>query len=325
MVVRNANLSPPVLKIMNYRKELLKRLFQKLGKQSGETDGEKQKSIKMSTTISAHDLENKKRQAIGFLKKSPVLKLYIKVNKYDPDNVQKGRLMLMNIAEDLKSYAKIKVSPVEVVDVPKEPEKPKEKQQVPTGFNLPTEKDQEDLDKVKMAMSLKDKKDDEDAGLEHVYMELESTVCFGDYDIDSLIENTTLEEFLANLYKGGLPVPGQLDTDLKGEDKVDEAPRAGRPQLEFSADEEEQKAMFSKAQERIKLKRKLRKRSAIFDTSEDAAKEAGVIDLTSTVALDEDAEEMSDYDLLKANINPLDLDTLRRVNALRTKVEFEQT
>lgn len=325
MVVRNANLSPPVLKIMNYRKELLKRLFQKLGKQSGETDGEKQKSIKMSTTISAHDLENKKRQAIGFLKKSPVLKLYIKVNKYDPDNVQKGRLMLMNIAEDLKSYAKIKVSPVEVVDVPKEPEKPKEKQQVPTGFNLPTEKDQEDLDKVKMAMSLKDKKDDEDAGLEHVYMELESTVCFGDYDIDSLIENTTLEEFLANLYKGGLPVPGQVDTDLKGEDKVDEAPRAGRPQLEFSADEEEQKAMFSKAQERIKLKRKLRKRSAIFDTSEDAAKEAGVIDLTSTVALDEDAEEMSDYDLLKANINPLDLDTLRRVNALRTKVEFEQT
>lgn len=310
---------------MNYRKELLKRLFQKLGKQSGETDGEKQKSIKMSTTISAHDLENKKRQAIGFLKKSPVLKLYIKVNKYDPDNVQKGRLMLMNIAEDLKSYAKIKVSPVEVVDVPKEPEKPKEKQQVPTGFNLPTEKDQEDLDKVKMAMSLKDKKDDEDAGLEHVYMELESTVCFGDYDIDSLIENTTLEEFLANLYKGGLPVPGQIDTDLKGEDKVDEAPRAGRPQLEFSADEEEQKAMFSKAQERIKLKRKLRKRSAIFDTSEDAAKEAGVIDLTSTVALDEDAEEMSDYDLLKANINPLDLDTLRRVNALRTKVEFEQT
>jgi hypothetical protein len=310
---------------MNYRKELLKRLFQKLGKQSGETDGEKQKSIKMSTTISAHDLENKKRQAIGFLKKSPVLKLYIKVNKYDPDNVQKGRLMLMNIAEDLKSYAKIKVSPVEVVDVPKEPEKPKEKQQVPTGFNLPTEKDQEDLDKVKMAMSLKDKKDDEDAGLEHVYMELESTVCFGDYDIDSLIENTTLEEFLANLYKGGLPVPGQVDTDLKGEDKVDEAPRAGRPQLEFSADEEEQKAMFSKAQERIKLKRKLRKRSAIFDTSEDAAKEAGVIDLTSTVALDEDAEEMSDYDLLKANINPLDLDTLRRVNALRTKVEFEQT
>lgn len=310
---------------MNYRKELLKRLFQKLGKQSGDADGEKQKSIKMSTTISAHDLENKKRQAIGFLKKSPVLKLYIKVNKYDPDNVQKGRLMLMNIAEDLKSYAKIKVSPMELSDAPKDPEKPKEKQPSPAGFNLPTEKDEQDLDRVKTAMSLKDKKEDEDAGMEHVYMELESTVCFGDYDIDSLIENTTLEEFLANLYKGGLPIPGQIDTDLKAEDRIDETPRAGRPQLEFSAGEEEQKAMFSKAQERIKLKRKLRKRSAIFDTADDAAKEAGVIDLTSTVTMEEEAEEMSDYDLLKSNINPLDLETIKRVNALRTKIEFEQT
>ena len=35
----------------------------------------------------------------------------MKVNIYDRDNVQKGRLMLLNIAEDLKEYAKITVSP----------------------------------------------------------------------------------------------------------------------------------------------------------------------------------------------------------------------
>jgi len=36
----------------------------------------------------------------------------MKVNAYDAENVQKGRLMLLNIAEDLKEYAKVLVSPV---------------------------------------------------------------------------------------------------------------------------------------------------------------------------------------------------------------------
>jgi len=35
----------------------------------------------------------------------------MKVNVYDEENVAKGRTMLMNIAEDLKEYAKISVSP----------------------------------------------------------------------------------------------------------------------------------------------------------------------------------------------------------------------
>jgi len=60
-----------------------------------------------------HDLENKKRKAIEFLKQYATLKFYMKVNIYDEENVQKGLLMLMNIAEDLKEYAKIKVSPMQ--------------------------------------------------------------------------------------------------------------------------------------------------------------------------------------------------------------------
>jgi len=60
-----------------------------------------------------HDLENKKRKAVEYLKTVQNLKFYMKVNIYDEENVQKGRLMLMNIAEDLKEYAKIKVSPMQ--------------------------------------------------------------------------------------------------------------------------------------------------------------------------------------------------------------------
>jgi translation initiation factor IF-3 len=52
---------------MNYKKELLKRLFKKLGKEMDDKDL-KQKSIRLATTISYHDLENKIRQAKNFLK-----------------------------------------------------------------------------------------------------------------------------------------------------------------------------------------------------------------------------------------------------------------
>jgi len=67
----------------------------------------------LTTTISLHDLDNKKKKAIEYLKNYSGLKFYMKVNIYDEENVQKGRLMLMNIAEDLKEYAKVKVSPME--------------------------------------------------------------------------------------------------------------------------------------------------------------------------------------------------------------------
>ena len=59
-----------------------------------------------------HDLENRRRKAVEYLKQNSILKLYMKVNIYDDENVEKGRLMLMNLAEDLKEYAKIKVSPM---------------------------------------------------------------------------------------------------------------------------------------------------------------------------------------------------------------------
>lgn len=93
---------------MNYKLELLKRLFKKLGKSVTDKE-DKIKTVKLSTTISMHDLENKKRRAIELLKSFRTVKIYMKVNAYDEDNIQKGRLLLQNIAEDLKEYAKIKL------------------------------------------------------------------------------------------------------------------------------------------------------------------------------------------------------------------------
>lgn len=86
IVLRNSKTDPPILKIMNYKLELLKRLFKKLGKDVGEKD-KKSKSIRLTTAISVHDLENKKRKSVEFLKSYSSLKYFMKVNIYDPDNI----------------------------------------------------------------------------------------------------------------------------------------------------------------------------------------------------------------------------------------------
>merc|ERR1712046_490042 len=72
----------------------------------------KAKSVRLTTSLTVHDLENKKRQSKDMLKQVKHLRFFMKVNVYDQENVQKGRMILMNLAEDLKEYAKIKVSPM---------------------------------------------------------------------------------------------------------------------------------------------------------------------------------------------------------------------
>lgn len=70
-------------------------------------------TLRLTTNIAIHDLENKKRKGITELKDNATLRFFMKVNIYDEENVQKGRLMLLNIAEDLKSYGKVSVTPGE--------------------------------------------------------------------------------------------------------------------------------------------------------------------------------------------------------------------
>ena len=110
LVLRNKAVEPPVVKIMDYKLELIKRVFKKLGREIKGSD-KKPKTIQMSSDISMHDLEFRKRRAVEFLKSTNVLKFFMRVNVYDPENIQKGRLILLNVAEDLKEHCKIKVHP----------------------------------------------------------------------------------------------------------------------------------------------------------------------------------------------------------------------
>lgn len=216
LVLRNAKVDPPVVKIMNYKKELLKRLFKKLGKEMDQKDM-KSKAIRLATTISFHDLENKKKQARQLLKNYQILKFYMKVNIYDPENVQKGRMMLLNIAEDLKADAKITVSPQ------KDDSKPESK----AGEKKPSS--MEDMEEAAMkskqnreefvAIQYEDDQfDDEydsdvDSQKQYLFMELRSTATFKDIDIDAMLEHTTFDDFMKGLYANRIA----SDSTRKGE------------------------------------------------------------------------------------------------------------
>lgn len=200
LVLRNQKVQPPIVKIMNYKRELLKRLFKKLGKEIDDKNL-KSKTLSLATTISYHDLENKKRQAMGFLKNHQILKFYMKVNIYDPENIQKGRNMLLNIAEDMKEYCKVIKSP--------EPEKKEEAESTP-GEQKPGVDDFERVAKRSKenrenfvsleASEVDDYDNDFENQPQYLYMELKSTSSFKDIDIDRMLEHTTFDEFMRGLY-----------------------------------------------------------------------------------------------------------------------------
>ena len=161
----------------------------------------KSKTIRLATTISYHDLENKKRQAKTLFKTHQILKFFMKVNVYDPENVQKGRMMLLNLAEDLKEECKMTVSP----------EKKEEKK------TAPGEKKPQSVDEIKEAaerskesrdefVAIQEAEDDFDYDSDvenqpqYLFMELKSTASFKDVDIDAMLEHTTFDDFMRGLY-----------------------------------------------------------------------------------------------------------------------------
>jgi len=79
-VLRSKNSNPPIIKIMEYRKDLMRKILTRLGNKKDETSDGKTKALQLSSNISSLDLENKKRQAISILKKSSVLKVYLKLS-----------------------------------------------------------------------------------------------------------------------------------------------------------------------------------------------------------------------------------------------------
>ena len=127
----------------------------------------------------------------------------MKVNIYDDENIQKGRMMLLNIAEDLKSDCRIAVSPVQQEKkqdqiVKKKDSKLLKPEEIEKAA-LESKKKRDDFVAIQHEDE-DDKLSDAEDQPEYLYMELKSTASFKDIDIDTMLETTTFDEFMKGLY-----------------------------------------------------------------------------------------------------------------------------
>ena len=208
IVLRNKNTDPPVVKIMDYKVELVKRVFKKLGKEIKGAE-KKPKTIQLSSDISMHDLEFRKRRAIDFLKSTNTLKFFMRVNVYDPENIQKGRLILLNVAEDLKEHCKIKVHPggVKQITKPMEASDPDFNKHM-SATELEKQATQQNFIKMNRALINADEGDsdfeEDDPSKQYIYMELESTQgMLADVDIDAMFNSTSVDDFMRLISRRG--------------------------------------------------------------------------------------------------------------------------
>ena len=185
--------------------------------------------------------------------------------------------MLLNIAEDLKEYAKIKVAPgvQDFVQATATTEKKGSKSSNNKDTKQKSEKELKDMAEkqafVKLDSStIEDEVFDEDSDrASYLYMELESTASFKDIDIDKMLQHTTLDDFMRGLYttaktgesyheEKAKNVMGALLTG-KGLDNLNAEKDTGlkfgqEEEIEIQGDLLRQKALMNLRDRRLRLK-----------------------------------------------------------------------
>ena len=210
----------------------------------------------------------------------------MKVNIYDPENIQKGRMMLLNIAEDLKSDCKVVVSP-QKDERSTHSVQGEKKPRTPDQMEAAAKKSKQRKDEfVALDVDEDEFEDDYDNQPEYVYMELKSTASFKDIDIDAMLEHTTFDEFMKDLYlnriaaqktttKGDKPTTdfeNMWQNFMVGGNEIQKQDDL-RLAFDDDKDKEDKKGlgdslMEQKALANVRERRKRLAQSAIFDGSE---------------------------------------------------------
>lgn len=110
VVLRNDKVKPPIVKIMKYRVELMKRLIKKLTKGASEinvTQSKSEKFIAIPLRIDENDISNKISICVNLLKDFSHLQIGVYCNIYNKEEVYKATNLLQHISDELLFYGKI--------------------------------------------------------------------------------------------------------------------------------------------------------------------------------------------------------------------------
>jgi translation initiation factor IF-3 len=113
IVLRNDKTTPPLVKVMRYRTELVKRLMKKLGRNVDKSEKKESfKYLQLNIGISENDFNNKKDRCREMLKDVSYLRLVVPCKIESNEQVLKGTAILRNLIDELSEVAKVKANPV---------------------------------------------------------------------------------------------------------------------------------------------------------------------------------------------------------------------
>lgn len=115
IVLRNDKIKPPIVKMMKYRVELVKRLFKKLGKNLGKdvsTTAVKHKIFGFSLNMEKNDFDSKVDKLRQLLTENNYVKVVIPVDLNSNENIVRSNSVLKNIASEVSGLAKIRAGPI---------------------------------------------------------------------------------------------------------------------------------------------------------------------------------------------------------------------
>jgi translation initiation factor IF-3 len=116
IVLRNDKVKPPLVKMMKYRVELVKRLFKKLGKNLGKDLNDKQatkhKIFGFSLRTQKNDFDSKVDKLRVLLAENNYVKVVMPVDLDSNDQILRANQILKNIAGEVTQMAKIRAGPI---------------------------------------------------------------------------------------------------------------------------------------------------------------------------------------------------------------------
>lgn len=198
VVLRNEKSVPPIVKIIKYKVDLVKKLFKKIGKRLGREIVGTKEDIKYMTfglKTDEADFKTKLEKIKEMLSSHAIVKVIIPCNLEDTNESTKAISILKNLAQELLEFATIKAGPV------KQKQRKENMEEIARNKSVP----QEELDKEDKLnkKTFKEKKIEEiknEKDLDYMscaYIEFESLLVDNTgINYESLLESANIEDLI---------------------------------------------------------------------------------------------------------------------------------
>lgn len=203
IILRNDKVVPPIMKVMKYKVELVKKVLKKLGKTVESEKKETYKYFTLSMNISENDFNNKKEKIKELLAHFSYLRLIIPCDINNPEATLKSTSLLNTLSNDLSDFCKVKAGPIR---------QKQKKQKVDyvdaklTDSMAKHEKQEKEIKEAYEISQIKDVNSEKDLDfINSVYIDYESLLLDSTgINYEKLLQNIDLESLIKGVAKSNI-------------------------------------------------------------------------------------------------------------------------